>query len=52
MLGAFGIYSFVYPFAILLMSFDWMQFGMEWMSRLLLPKFRTNVRRDEVLTSG
>lgn len=36
MLGAFGIYSFVYPFAILLMSFDWMQFGMEWMSRLLL----------------
>lgn len=36
MLGAFGIYSFVYPFAILLMSFDWMPFGMEWMSSLLL----------------
>jgi bisanhydrobacterioruberin hydratase len=36
MLGAFGVYSFVYPFAILLMSFDWMPFGMEWMSSLLL----------------
>lgn len=32
----FGIYCFVYPFAILLMSFDWMPFGMEWMSSLLL----------------
>jgi putative membrane protein len=36
MLGAFAIYSFVYPFAVLLMSFDWMPFGMEWMSSLLL----------------
>jgi putative membrane protein len=36
MLGSFGVYSFVYPFAILLMSFDWMPFGMEWMSSLLL----------------
>lgn len=32
----FGVYCFVYPFAILLMSFDWMPFGMEWMSSLLL----------------
>ncbi|MEO6457150.1 MAG: carotenoid biosynthesis protein [Chloroflexia bacterium] len=36
MLGAFGIFCFVYPFAILLLSFDWMPFGMEWMSSLLL----------------
>lgn len=32
----FGVYCFVFPFAILLMSFDWMPFGMEWMSSLLL----------------
>ena len=32
----FSVYCFVYPFAILLMSFDWMPFGMEWMSSLLL----------------
>lgn len=36
MLSAFGIFSFVYPFAIMLLSFDWMPFGMEWMSSLLL----------------
>jgi putative membrane protein len=36
MLGAFSVFSFVYPFAILLLSFDWMPFGMEWMSSLLL----------------
>lgn len=36
MLGAFAVYAFVYPFAILLISFDWMPFGMEWMSSLLL----------------
>lgn len=35
-LAPFGVYCFVYPFAILLMSFDWMPFGMEWMSSLLL----------------
>jgi putative membrane protein len=32
----FGVYCFVYPFALLLLSFDWMPFGMEWMSSLLL----------------
>ncbi len=32
----FGVYCFVYPFAVLLLSFDWMPFGMEWMSSLLL----------------
>ncbi|HUP27107.1 MAG TPA: carotenoid biosynthesis protein [Chloroflexia bacterium] len=36
MLAAFGVFCFVYPFAILLLSFDWMPFGMEWMSSLLL----------------
>jgi bisanhydrobacterioruberin hydratase len=36
MLGSFGVFCFVYPFAILLLSFDWMPFGMEWMSSLLL----------------
>ena len=36
MLGAFAIFSFVYPFGILLLSFGWMPFGMEWMSSLLL----------------
>lgn len=36
MLVTFSVYCFVYPFAILLMSFDWMPFGMEWMSSLLL----------------
>jgi putative membrane protein len=35
-LAPFGVYCFVYPFAILLLSFDWMPFGMEWMSSLLL----------------
>src|SRR5207237_9149641 len=33
---AFGIFCFVYPFAILLLSLDLMPFGMEWMSSLLL----------------
>src|SRR4051794_20122739 len=32
----FGVFCFVYPFAMLLLSFDWMPFGMEWMSSLLL----------------
>jgi putative membrane protein len=32
----FGVYCFVYPFAILLLSLDLMPFGMEWMSNLLL----------------
>lgn len=41
MLGAFGVFSFVYPFAILLLSFDWMPFGMEWMSSLLLAMLGT-----------
>jgi putative membrane protein len=36
MLIAFGIFCFVYPFAILLLAFDMMPFGMEWMSNLLL----------------
>jgi uncharacterized membrane protein len=36
MLAAFGVFSFVYPFAIFLLSFDLMPFGMEWMSSLLL----------------
>ncbi len=36
MLGAFGVYCFVFPWAMLLLSFDWMPFGMEWMSSLLL----------------
>jgi putative membrane protein len=36
MLLAFGVYCFVFPWAILLLSFDWMPFGMEWMSSLLL----------------
>ncbi|MEO8288086.1 MAG: carotenoid biosynthesis protein [Chloroflexota bacterium] len=36
MLGSFGIYCFVFPWAMLLLSFDWMPFGMEWMSSLLL----------------
>ena len=36
MLGAFGVFCFVYPFATVLLSFDWMPFGMEWMSSLLL----------------
>lgn len=36
MLCAFGVYCFVFPWAMLLMSFDWMPFGMEWMSSLLL----------------
>jgi uncharacterized membrane protein len=33
---SFGVFCFVYPFAILLLSFDLMPFGMEWMSSLLL----------------
>ena len=41
MLGAFGVFCFVYPFAILLLSFDWMPFGMEWMSSLLLAMLGT-----------
>jgi uncharacterized membrane protein len=36
MLLSFAVYCLVYPFAILLLSFDWMPFGMEWMSSLLL----------------
>jgi putative membrane protein len=36
MLGSFGVYCFVFPWAILLLSLDWMPFGMEWMSSLLL----------------
>jgi putative membrane protein len=36
MLGSFGLYCFVFPWAILLLSLDWMPFGMEWMSSLLL----------------
>ena len=32
----FAVHCFVYPFAILLLSFDWMPFRMEWMSSLLL----------------
>jgi len=36
MLAAFSIYAFVYPFALFLLSFDLMPFGMEWMSSLLL----------------
>jgi putative membrane protein len=36
MFGSFGIYCFVFPWAMLLLSFDWMPFGMEWMSSLLL----------------
>ena len=31
-----AVFCFVYPFALLLLSFDWMPFGMEWMSSLLL----------------
>lgn len=36
LLITFGVYTFVYPFAILLLSLDLMPFGMEWMSSLLL----------------
>jgi putative membrane protein len=36
MLASFGVYSFVFPFAIVLLSLDLMPFGMEWMSSLLL----------------
>lgn len=36
MLGAFGVFCFVFPFATFLMSFDLMPWGMEWMSSLLL----------------
>ncbi len=36
MLAAFGVFCFVYPFAVLLLSLDLMPFGMEWMSSLLL----------------
>lgn len=35
-LAPFGVFCFVYPFALLLLSLDWMPFGMEWMSSLLL----------------
>ena len=36
MLGSFGVFCFVFPFATFLMSFDLMPWGMEWMSSLLL----------------
>ncbi len=36
MLASLGIFLFVYPFAVFLLSFDLMPFGMEWMSSLLL----------------
>lgn len=36
MLGSFGAFCFVFPFATFLMSFDLMPWGMEWMSSLLL----------------
>src|SRR4051794_21858160 len=36
LLAPFGVFCFVYPWAILLMSLDLMPFGMEWMSSLLL----------------
>src|SRR5687767_7928870 len=32
----FAVFCFVYPFALFLLSFDLMPFGMEWMSSLLL----------------
>jgi uncharacterized membrane protein len=35
-LAPFGVFCFVYPFAMLLLSFGLMPFGMEWMSSLLL----------------
>ena len=35
-LAPFAVFCFVYPFALLLLSFDLMPFGMEWMSSLLL----------------
>lgn len=35
-LAPFSVFCFVYPFAMVLLSFDWMPFGMEWMSSLLL----------------
>src|SRR5688572_25175028 len=36
MLGAFGLFAFVYPFGIGLLSLDLMPFGMEWMGSVLL----------------
>src|SRR6478609_4711728 len=36
LLVPFGVFCFVYPWAMLLMSLDLMPFGMEWMSSLLL----------------
>ncbi len=36
MFASFGVFCFVYPFALFLLSFDLMPFGMEWMSSLLL----------------
>src|SRR3712207_2857368 len=36
MLGSFGVFCFVFPFATFLLSFDLMPWGMEWMSSLLL----------------
>ncbi|HEX8599085.1 MAG TPA: carotenoid biosynthesis protein [Chloroflexia bacterium] len=36
MLGSFGVFCFVFPFATFLMSFGLMPWGMEWMSSLLL----------------
>ena len=35
-LSPFAVFCFVYPFALFLLSFDLMPFGMEWMSSLLL----------------
>jgi bisanhydrobacterioruberin hydratase len=35
-LAPFAVFCFVYPFALFLLSFDLMPFGMEWMSSLLL----------------
>lgn len=42
MLGSFGVFCFVYPFAIVLLSLDLMPFGMEWMSSLLLAMLGTS----------
>src|SRR2546423_9668259 len=36
LLAPFGLFCFVYPFALILLSLDLMPFGMEWMSSLLL----------------
>jgi uncharacterized membrane protein len=36
LLGSFGVFCFVFPFATFLMSFDLMPWSMKWMSSLLL----------------